>query len=58
MMKLACWIVYFDHYELYSILCNDQLINLVQIEQVVFQKFWGFCSKLYAQANFVILTLN
>ena len=57
-MKLACWIVYFDHYELYSILCNDQLINLVQIEQVVFQKFWGFCSKLYAQANFVILTLN
>ena len=42
MMKLACWIDYFDHYELFSILCDDQLVNLVQIEQVVFQKFGVF----------------
>ena len=42
MMKLACWIDYFDHYELFSILCDDQLTNLVQIEQVIFQNFGVF----------------
>ena len=42
MMKLVCWIDYFDYYELFSILCDDQLINLVQIEQVVFQNFGVF----------------
>ena len=36
-MKLACWIDWFDHYGLFSSLCNDQLVNLAQIEQVVFQ---------------------
>ena len=42
MMKLVCWTDYFDHYKLFSILCDDQLINLVQIEQVVFQIFGVF----------------
>ena len=57
-MKLACWIDEFDHYKLFSNLCDDQLVNLVQIEQVVFQNFGVFCYKLYAQANFVILNIN
>ena len=39
MMKLASWIDYFDHYELFFILCDDQLIIVVQIEQVVFENF-------------------
>ena len=30
-----------DHYNLFPTLCDDQLVNLVQIEQVVFQNF-GF----------------
>ena len=55
-MKLACWIDEFDHYKLFFNLCDDQLVNLVQIEQVVFQ-ILGFCYKLYAQANFVFLNL-
>ena len=42
LMKLACWIDYFDHYKLFSTLCDDQLVNLVQIEQVVFQNFGVF----------------
>ena len=57
-MKLACWIDEFDHYKLFSNLCDDQLVNLVQIERAVFQNFGGFCYKLNAQANFVILNLN
>ena len=57
-MKLAYWIDSFDHYKLFSNLCDDQLVNLVQIEQVVFQNFGVFCYKLYAQANFVIINLN
>lgn len=40
---LACWINVFDHYKLYSILCDDQLVNFLQIEQVVLSNFWGFC---------------
>ena len=34
-----------------SILCNDHLNKWFFI-------FWGFCYKLYAQANFVILNFN
>ena len=41
-MKLACWIDEFDHYKLFSNLCDDQLVNLVQIEQMVFQNFGVF----------------
>ena len=42
LMKLACRIDVNDHYFMYSILCDDQLVNLLEIEQVVFQIFWGF----------------
>ena len=41
-MKLACWIDVIDHYNLSSNLCDDQLVNFLQIELVVFQIFWGF----------------
>ena len=40
--KVACWIDVIDHYFLYSILCDDQLVNFLQIEQVVFQIFGVF----------------
>ena len=36
-MKLACWIDVIDHYILYSTLGDDQFVNFLQIEQVVFQ---------------------
>ena len=36
-MKLVCWIDVIDHYFMYSTLCDDQLVNFLQIEQVVFQ---------------------
>ena len=42
LMKLACRIDVIDHYFMYSILCDDQLVNLLQIEQVVFQIFGVF----------------
>ena len=36
-MKLACCIDVIDHFYLFSLMCDDQFINLLQIEQVVFQ---------------------
>ena len=57
-MKLACCIVVIDHFYLFSLMCDDQFINLLQIEQVVFQILGFFVKKLYAQANFVNLSLN
>ena len=36
-MKLACYIDVFDHLYLFSLMCDDQFINLLQIVQVVFQ---------------------
>ena len=36
-MKLACWIISYDHYIVLSVLINDQLVNLLKIVQVVFQ---------------------
>ena len=36
-MKLASYIDSLDHYIVLSILCNDQLVNFFNIEQVVFQ---------------------
>ena len=41
-MKLVCWIDVIDHYFMYSTLCDDQLVNFLQIEQVVFQIFGVF----------------
>ena len=57
-MKLACCIDVIDHFYLFSLMCDDQFINLLQIEQVVFQILGFFVKKLYAQANFVNLSLN
>ena len=43
-MKLACLIDVINHYNLSSNLCDNQLVNFLQIEQVVFfRKFSGFC---------------
>ena len=53
-MKLAYQIDVSGHYFCYYIMCNDQFINIFQIDQVVFQ-IWVFCVKsLNVQANFVI----
>ena len=42
LIKLACWIDVIDHYFMNFTLCDDQLVNFVQIEQVVFQIFGVF----------------
>ena len=42
LIKLACWIDVIDNYFMYSTLCDDQLVNFLQIEQVVFQIFGVF----------------
>ena len=42
LMKLTCWIDSYDHYNVLSILCNDQLVNFLKIVQVVFQNFRVF----------------
>ena len=57
-MKLACYIDVIDHPYLFSVMCDDQFINLLQFTQVVFQSFGFFFWKLYVQANFVNLNLN
>ena len=36
-MKLACCIDVIDHLYLFSLMCDDQFVNLLQIVQVVFQ---------------------
>ena len=55
-MKLAYQIDVFGHYFCYIIMCNDQFVNIFQIDQVVFQIWvFFFCVKtLNVQANFVI----
>ena len=55
LMKLAFCIDVIGHYFLKSILYDDQFVNLLQIDQVVFQNFGVFVKKLYAQAKFVNL---
>ena len=37
LMKLACQIDVFGHYFFISIMCDDQFVNIFQIDQVVFQ---------------------
>ena len=39
LIKLPCWIDVIDHYFMNSTFCDDQLVNFLQIEQVVFQIF-------------------
>ena len=41
-MKLACCFDVIDHFYLFSLMCNDQFVNLLQIEQVVFSNFGVF----------------
>ena len=42
LMKLACSFDVIGHYFLKSILYDDQLVNIFQIDQVVFQNFGVF----------------
>ena len=44
-MKLACCIDVIDHLYLFSLMCDDQFVNFIQIVQVVFQ-ILGFFEKL------------
>ena len=39
MIKLACCIDVIDYFYLFSLVCDDQFINLLKIEQLVFQIF-------------------
>ena len=41
-MKLACYIDVIDHPYLFSLMCDDQFINFLQIVRVVFQFFGVF----------------
>ena len=41
-MKLACYIDVIDHPYLFSLMCDDQFVNLLQFAQVVFQSFGVF----------------
>ena len=41
-MKLACYIAAIDHLYLFSLMCDYQFVNLLQIVQVVFQIFRVF----------------
>ena len=36
-MKLACYIDVIDNLYLFSLMCDDQFVNLLQIVQVAFQ---------------------
>ena len=57
-MKLACYIDVIDHLYLFSLMCDDQFVNLLQIVQEVFLIFGVFVRNSLTQANFVNLNLN
>ena len=59
-MKLARWIDVINHYNLSSNLCDDQLVNFLQIEQVFFFKFFGVLLETLCSSQFceLELTLN
>ena len=42
LIKLPCWIDVIDHYFMNSTFCDDQLVNFLQIEQLIFQNFGVF----------------
>ena len=50
-MKLACCIDVNDHFYLFSLMCDDQYVNLLQIEQVVFQ-ILGFLLETLCSSQF------
>ena len=52
LMKLACSIDVIGHYFLKSILYDDQLVNIFQIDQVVFQNFGVFVLKPLCSSQF------
>ena len=51
-MKLACYIDVIDHLYLFSLMCDDQFVNLLQIVQVVFQIFWVFLLETLCSSQF------
>ena len=50
-MKLACCIDVIDHLYLFSLMCDDQFINFLQIVQVVFQ-ILGFLLETLCSSQF------
>ena len=52
LIKLACWIDVIDHYFMNSTLRDDQLVNFLQIEQVVFQNFGVFLLETLCSSQF------
>ena len=52
LMKLACSFDVIDHYFLKSSLYDDQLVNIFQIDQVVFQNFGVFVLKTLCSSQF------
>ena len=56
-MKLACCIDVIDHFYLFSLMCDDQFVNLLQIEQVVFQ-ILGFLLETLCSSQFYEFELN
>ena len=56
-MKLACCIDVIDHFYLFSLMCDDQFVNLLQIEQVVFQ-ILGFLLETLCSSQFCEFELN
>ena len=58
LMKLACSIDVIGHYLLNSFLYDDQLVNIFQIDQVVFQNFGVFVLKTLCSSQFCEFELN
>ena len=56
-MKLAYWIDVIDHYNQSSNLCDDQLVNFLQIEQVVFFKNFVVLLETLCSSQFCELEL-
>ena len=50
-MKLACCVDVIDHLFLFSLMCDDQFINFLQIVQVVFQ-ILGFLLETLCSSQF------
>ena len=52
LMKLACSIDVIGHYFLKSILYDDQLVNIFQIDQVLFQNFGVYVLETLCSSQF------
>ena len=51
-MKLACCIDVIDHLYMFSLICDDKFINLLQIVQVVFQILGFFLLETLCSSQF------